>query len=239
MNPLYSVRFRLFALCISLLVVLGGANLLLGSIIQQHEGQVLQLQEQYRRVGVIYSVQQAMVSYRYWQGQVNDAILFNNRSVQAHAEQRLNQANLLLEARFQELTEFNADAVPVLRDALAQLRTQLRDGVSALANKDPRAEEMIAGAVQLVNTIEASLGSATRAEIAAAQRMESLARDHASLGQRLSLAIIVVSTGIGLVLTFVVLNSIIRPMQATVRIADGERWRGVHRPPSREPGRIR
>ena len=52
MNPFLSVRARLFSLCIGLLAVMGGANLLLGQINSQHEAQVLQLQEQYRRVSL-------------------------------------------------------------------------------------------------------------------------------------------------------------------------------------------
>src|SRR6201988_5391321 len=98
MNPMFSVRFRLFALCVSLLAVLGGANLLLGNINRQHEAQVLQLQEQYRRVNVIHAVQQGMSTFRYWQGQLNAAWFVKNQTAEQQGQLRLDKARGELEA---------------------------------------------------------------------------------------------------------------------------------------------
>lgn len=217
MNFLYSVRFRLFALCISLLVVLGGANLILGSINQQHEAQVLQLQEQYRRVSVIFSVHQAMVRYRYWQGQLNDAMLFSNKEEEKVAESKLDQARMLLDDRFVELGQFDAAAVIVLRATLVELRLALREAITAMVQHDSMAEHRVGKATVLVGTIEETLKASARSQQAAAEKLEQLAREHAAIGERVSAVIIVVSSGLGLLLTFVVLNSIIRPMQATVK----------------------
>ena len=217
MNFLHSVRFRLFALCISLLVVLGGANLLLGSINQQHEAQIHQLQEQYRRVSVIFSVHQEMVTYRYWQGQVNDAIFLKNTEYQSRAEGRLRQATTVLNARLDEFSEFDSLTAPELRAAIAALGPKLRVAVAAVASNSKKAEQLVAEATEVVNTIDGALRAAALRERTAAQDIEREAREKAAARARTSLAIIGISSALGLILTLVVLNSIVRPMQSIIR----------------------
>src|SRR5689334_15100196 len=165
MNPFLSVRFRLFALCFGLLVVMGGANLLLGQINSQHETQVLLQQEQYRRVSVAYSVQQALGTWRYWTGQVNAAGLVENASSEKQA-----QARPEVEKRLAELAQFDEPAVAVIREALEELPVRLREGTLALVRRDSSAETHFNESAQLLSTMERALN-------AVAQREQGVAED--------------------------------------------------------------
>lgn len=217
MNPFFSVRFRLFAYCISLLVVLGGANLLLGQINHQHENQVQLLQEQYRRVSVIHGVQQAMSTWRYWQGQVNAAGLVENRAAEVHAQEKLEQTKGEVNGRLEELNRFDAPSVIIVREAMETLPRHMSEGVRALLQRQPTAETHINEATRLVNSIEQALGIAAEREQALAKEVEVKAHERAEAGMRWSIVIISASAAFGLVLTFVILRSIVRPMQTTIR----------------------
>ena len=216
MNPILSVRFRLFALCTSLLVVLGGANLMLGQINSRHEAQVLLQQEQYRRVSVTYAVQQAMTVYRFRQGQVNAAGSVENAAAEQRARARVDAAVADLDARLAELAEFDSVAVNVIQKAMAELPLRLREGTQAVAKRKPEAEAHFNEAGRLLSAIDGALNRVAQREQAVAEDVQRRARERAETGQRISLAIIAGSTLFGLVLTFVILNSIIRPMQSTV-----------------------
>lgn len=216
MNPIRSVRFRLFALCVGLLAVMGAANLWLGQINSDHEAQVLLQQEQYRRVTVIYSVQQALSTLRFWQGQVNAAMLVENKAAETQSQHRLEEARSELNVHLRELEVFDPDTGRIVRDSAAELTKVMHQGVLALVNKDPAAERLLNESARVLNTFERALGAATERERALAEDVQSAARDRAATGQRISIVIIAASTTFGLLLTFLVVRSIIRPMQSTV-----------------------
>jgi diguanylate cyclase (GGDEF)-like protein len=216
MNPFLSVRARLFSLCIGLLAVMGGANLLLGQINSQHEEQVRLQQEQYRRVSVTYAVQQALTKFRFRQGQVNAAVTVGNAEAERRARELVAGTLTELDERLVKLAEFDPTAVEVIRGAMAQLPQQLSDGMRALAERKPEAEAHFNEAARLLSTIDGALTSVAEREQGVAEDVQRRARERAAIGQRISIAIIVVSTAFGLLLTFIILNSIIRPMQSTV-----------------------
>ena len=195
---------------------MGGANLFLGQINSQHEAQVLLQQEQYRRVLVAYSVQQALGTWRYWAGQVNAAGLVENVTAEEQAGMRLQRAHDEVEKRLTELAQFDAEAVAVIRRAVEELPLRLREGVQALARKDSAAEAILNESGKILGSIERALNGVVQREQAVAEEVQTRTRARAVAGQRISVAIIVASTAFGLVLTFVILNSIIRPMQSTV-----------------------
>lgn len=217
MTAFFSVRFRLFALCVGLLAVMGGANLLLGQINQKHEEEVALLQEQYRRVNVIFSVQQAMVTVRYWQGQVNSSILVKNAATEKLASQRLAEAREKLNERFGEMNAFDPDAALAINDLLGKLIDEMREAVVAIVSADPTAQSRISRASRLVMDMEDALTAATQRQQALAEAAQSIARKQAAKSTTLSLVIILSSGGFGLALTSVVLNSIVRPMQTTIK----------------------
>lgn len=216
MNPIRSVRFRLFALCVGLLAVMGAANLWLGQINAQHEAQVLLQQEQYRRVRVVYGVQQALTVYRFWQGQVNAASSVQNTAAEERARARVQQAVADLEAHLLELAKFDTSAVDVIQSAMSKLPVQLKEGMDALVQRRPDAEALINEASRSLSTIDSALTGVAQREQAVAEDVQRLAREEAAFGQRVSIGIILGSTAFGLLLTFLVIRSIIRPMQSTV-----------------------
>lgn len=216
MNPFLSVRFRLFALCVSLLAVMGGANLMLGQINSQHEAQVLQQQEQYRRVSIINDVLQGMSPIKYWLGQANAAAMVQNDVAERRARERHAQARQEFEPRLLELEKFDAASVLDVRALVDELPKPLRDGVLAMLAGDRTAEAHMAAAARILTRIEQLLASAAERERALAEEVQRNARERAAMSQRISIAIILGSTAFGLLLTFVILNSIIRPMQSTV-----------------------
>jgi diguanylate cyclase (GGDEF)-like protein len=216
MNPFLSVRARLFSLCIGLLAVMGGANLLLGQINSQHEEQVRLQQEQYRRVSVIYSVQQSLGNYRYQLGQVNAAGLVQSATAEARAVARLAVARDEVEQRLREMDRFDASAPDVIRAALVDLPIRMRESVTALVKRDPAAEAHIGESGRLLGTIDQALNGSASRERAVAEEIQQRARERAATGQRVSIFIIGGSAAFGLLLTFFVVRSIIRPMQSTV-----------------------
>lgn len=216
MNPLFSVRARLFALCLGLLAVMGGANLLLGQINSDHEEQVRLQQEQYRRVNVVYGVQGALTAYRFWQGQVNAAGMVKNTTAEQAARHRVEKALVDLNARLDELEAFDPDAVKVIHGAMGDLTQRLQEGMQALIQGKPEAETYINEASRQLSRIDTALNTTAQREQGIAENVQRIARERAQLGQKISIGIIIASTAFGLLLTFLVVRSIIRPMQSTV-----------------------
>jgi diguanylate cyclase (GGDEF)-like protein len=195
---------------------MGGANLLLGQINSQHEEQMLLQQEQYRRVSVTYSVQQALGTWRYWAGQVNAAGLVENASAEKQAVARREEAHAVVEARLAELAKFDQEAVVPIRQAMIELPLRLEEGVAALVRKEHTAEAILTQAAHLLSIIERTLNGVAQREEEVAADVQRRAAERAAFGERVSIAIILGSAAFGLVLTFLVLRSIIRPLQSTV-----------------------
>jgi diguanylate cyclase (GGDEF)-like protein len=216
MNPILSVRFRLFALCVGLLIVMGGANFWLERINSEHEAQVLLQQEQFRRVSVTYAVQQSLGAWRFWVGQVNAGGLVENASAEQAAVAKREEARQVVEGRLAELAAFDQPAVDVIRQAMTELPLRLHEGTQALVKREPSAETHFNESARLLGVIERALNATAEREKDVAEEVQRSARERATIGQRASIAIIVVSTAFGFLLTFVILKSIINPLQATV-----------------------
>ncbi|MGH8631406.1 MAG: hypothetical protein ACREU7_11680, partial [Burkholderiales bacterium] len=177
------MRFRLFALCVGLLLVMGGANFMLGQINSQHEAEVLLQQEQYRRVSVVYGVQQALTVYRYWQGQVNAAGMVQNVAAEQRARERVKTAVADLDGRLAELAKFDQAAVDVIRAAMVELPLRLHEGTQALVERKPEAEVHFNEAARLLGTIDGALTSVAQREQAVAEDVQRRARERAAIGQ--------------------------------------------------------
>jgi len=218
MNPFLSVRARLFALCVGLLAVMGGANLLLTRINQQHEAEVQLLQEQYRRVSVIYAVQRSMAAFRFLQGQVNAAMLVGNTAAEGEAKPKVEQARMDMQNRLAEFRQFDRDSVEIIERVFGEISEQVQAAVFSVAAGDKeRAEPHRVRATALGNSLENTLRSAIEREQALADAAQLSARERAARSQEVSIVIMIVSSVFGLLLTAFVINSIIRPMQSTVK----------------------
>jgi ElaB/YqjD/DUF883 family membrane-anchored ribosome-binding protein len=219
MNPFFSVRFRLFALCIGLLAVMGGANLLLGEIIREREPQEVEQQAQYQRVETIQAVHHAVNDYRFWQGQVNTALLLRNKAWQVQAEEGFAGVQRTLFARLGEMEEFDPRAVADIKEVIAALPSETRSAVEALvAGRQSDADAHYVKVRQRIVTIQDALKVALDREQSGAAEVQRQERLRASNAVSSSILILGVSAATGLLLTLLVLRSIIGPLRSTVSV---------------------
>jgi diguanylate cyclase (GGDEF)-like protein len=217
MNPFYSVRFRLFALCVSLLIVLGGANVFLGYIIKQREAQEAEQREQYHRLTAIHAAEQAIHNFRYQNAQANNALMVNNVSQQQHIAKFLAAASAEAEARLAEVERFDPDSANVIRQSLEAYPKHVRSGVKAvLAGEQSAADRSLAEANRHLRTIEEAFKAATTRETLRVDRILEREMQRASAGIRWSAFVIAASGGFGLLVSLLILRSIVGPLQKTV-----------------------
>jgi len=217
MNPFLSVRTRLFALCVGLLLVMGGANLVLGQIISEREPQEREQQAQYQRVQTIQAVHHAVNDYRYWQSQVNTSLLLKNDTWRAQAEQGFAEVSAGLSRLLGEMKLFDPMGVASIQSALDVLPRETADAVRALADGNQAEADALYGKVrQRIATIQEALKGALNREQANADRVQELERRRAATAVQTTLAVLVISAATGLLLTYFVLRSILRPLRNTV-----------------------
>jgi diguanylate cyclase (GGDEF)-like protein len=217
MNPFFSVRARLFALCLGLLAIMGGANLLLGEIVREREPQEIEQQAQYQRVYTIHAVYRAVDEYRSWQGQVNSAVLVKNDIWRQQAEQGFASVQAELSTQLTKMDAFDAEGVKIIRDSLKALPEETRRAVETLAaGKKEEADALYSTVRERIATIHSTLKSAVEREQTEAEIVQRRESERASSAVRRSLFILVSSGATGLFLTFLVLRSIIRPLRSTV-----------------------
>jgi diguanylate cyclase (GGDEF)-like protein len=219
MNPFFSVRFRLFALCVGLLAVMGGANLLLGEIIREREPQEVEQQAQYQRVETIQAVHHAVNDYRFWLGQVNTALLLRNKTSQVQAEEGFAGVHRTLSARLLDMEEFDPRAVADIKGAIAALPSETRSAVEALVGgRQAEADVLYVKVRQRIATIQDALKVALEREQRGAAEVQRQERLRASNAVSSSIVILGVSAATGLLLTLLVLRSIIGPLRSTVSV---------------------
>jgi diguanylate cyclase (GGDEF)-like protein len=217
MNPFLSVRFRLFALCVGLLAVMGGANLLLAKIIIDREPQEIEQQDQYRRVQTIYAVYQAVNDYRYWQSQVNSAVLVKNDAWRAQAEEGFAGVQQHLTNVLREMERFDPVSVSTIQKSLNALPDETRTAVEALAGgRQADANALYSRVRERIETIQGALKAATEREQIQAEVVQRTERERAANAVRWSIVVLVASTAVGLLLSYFVLRSIVRPLRTTV-----------------------
>ncbi len=217
MNPFLSVRARLFGLCVALLVVMGGANLLLGDIIRERGPQEVEQQAQYQRVQIIQTVHHAVNDYRYWQGQVNSAILVKNDVWRVQAEEGFGRVQRDLATQLIAMEAFDPAGVQTIRVALDALPEETLNAVRTLASGNQiEADALYVKIRQRINSVQGALKESLAREQASADAVQTQQSERAAHAVRQSISILAVSGAIGLFLTLVVLRSILRPLRSTV-----------------------
>jgi diguanylate cyclase (GGDEF)-like protein len=217
MNPFLSVRARLFALCLGLLAVMGGANLLLVDIIGQREPQEQEQRAQYERVQTIQAVFQAVNDHRTWQGQVNTATLLKNDSLRLHAEQRFADVKKEMAARMEEMRTFDPDTVEVVRREMNALPPEMNKFARLLGDgKQEEAAAIYSTLRRRIDSLEGSLNGAIEREQAQASAVQQREAERAASAVRRSIAILAISATAGLLMVLLVLRSIIKPLRSTV-----------------------
>lgn len=215
--PLISVRARLLVLCLGLVTVCEGANLSLGYLISQNEARQLAQQEQYRRQDVIREVQQAMEQARHVGGQLNSAKLMAEAAEQAKWQPLLEEAKADVFRKLDLLRSFDPHSAELVLRATSEVTGYQEHAIDALvAGRRNEAAPIFAEAQTRLNLIQDTLTGASQHARAQAQEMHARERQKALAGKRLSAIIILVTSVTSLLLTFIVIRSIIRPLKATI-----------------------
>lgn len=217
MNPFFSVRFRLFALCLSLLAIMGGANILLGNIIREREPQELEQQAQIARVEAIHTTRHAINTYRHDRSLLDTARVVRNQDLEAKARIDLARAEAEVERHLAEVSEFDPGCVSVIREALREFPGEVELAVEAINAGSLEEANLHFGEVnRWLYAIEDSLDAAVRREQERAQNLQGIMRERAEAAISMAAWIILLSTTLGLLITWAVLRSIIRPLRTTV-----------------------
>ena len=165
MNPFFSVRFRLFALCLSLLAIMGGANLLLGQIIREREPQQLEQQAQYNLMNTIHNARHAINTYRHERSLLDTASVLRNPALEGEARAKLEKARDEMETVLGEMEKFDSASVLVVRSALQDFPGHLEDAVMAINGGDIASANMHFREVNhLLDTVEKTLRLAVMRE---------------------------------------------------------------------------
>ena len=196
---------------------LGGANVLLSYVVRQQQNHTHELQQQYQRVEVINAVVSTINSYRFTLSELNAAMLVKNEAGRSNALQTLAKRRESLDVRLKELADFDAHCAETIRTALVGLPENMQTAVEHYLNIrfDVAAEYLAKYQAGLVS-IETALATATAREVEAARSAQILENARTASSLRLSLIIVAVAAGSGLLFGLLVLRSIINPLNATV-----------------------
>ena len=215
-RPYLSVRTRLLALCLTLVMALAASNSLLGYLINRDSAAQAAKEEQLRRLQIFQATNQALTLYRHKGAEVNSAILMKEKNRQAAAQQAFRQAAADLDTELNKLALFDPRTVTIIRRALSDLPHYADLVVQAvLAGRQSEAGPAAAEMQRRIDLIEDTIQAASRHEQAIADEIQLRERDRIQSAIRLANLISIAAGLVGIILTFVVVRSIIRPLYAT------------------------
>ncbi|MDR3418917.1 MAG: EAL domain-containing protein [Nevskia sp.] len=213
-RPIFSVRFRLLALCLGLLAIFGSSSLLLGYLIERNQEEQEAQAEQYRRFGIIQRVLEAVTVDARHGSNVNIAIIQKNPELEAKARQLEEQSHNDVWVELARLRSFDPESAGIIEVAQRELpQISEQAARNLVAGKTDQAQ--VAELQKRVNTIEETVRAATRRERDRADRIQQEARERASLAIRIAVAMIFLAEIIGIALVLLVVRSIIRPLRIT------------------------
>lgn len=223
---LWSVRGRLLMLCLGLLLLLGGANLLLATIVNQREAEEQAQAVQYGRVQTVISLREAFGSVRHFQSLVNVGRLTRDPQLQQRMADSLAAAELQLQLHLAHMAEFDPAGVELIRRERELSVEAMRKAIEAMAGQREDSAGLAHTAISHLDRIEQTLTESGDRERRRAQDITAEQLAGAHRGVRVALTIVLVSALAGLALTTAMLHSLVRPLQQTVaalrQIKDGE-----------------
>lgn len=211
---LFTVQTRLLALIACLVVILGGANLVLGVLIQQDESYQKAQQEQFQRVKVIAAVQEAINAYRSARSQLNSAILAKDVDSQPRAQQAIDEANDAVLQQLDNLSQFDPESASIVRAAHVAVPPVI-DKIVVAIMKGQSEKAWSQEFQQLMGIISDRLtfiGAREHQLSDAIERNERRRIRNAILTARI---VTVLTIALGGLLAYLVIRSIIRPLRAT------------------------
>jgi diguanylate cyclase (GGDEF)-like protein len=212
-----SVRFKLLALSFGLLGIFASSGLVLGYLIERNQTEQTALREQYRHYEIIEALQQAIGEYRHFGGQLNSAILVNDTAQKAQFLKQRQDARKTVDAQLVRLGTFDPLSQRIITTALDTVEDYSQRGLALLVAGDQAgAAPLVAEVQRRFGLIESTLTSVSGREHALTEQLFVEARARAGLAKRLAVAIIAVATVGGLILVFVVMRSLVRPLRSTI-----------------------
>ena len=211
-----SVRMRLLALCLGLVFVLGGASssvLLLMS--QGHDARDAE-QDQFRRFETVLAVQQAQSLFRHRSGQMSSASAVGEQTGRANARIAQQAAKAALDQELAELAKFDPGSASRVLDANSRVARLSEQAMAAvLGGRKNEAAVALKDLQQRLDQIEDTLRTANAREQGVLRDLQL--REHLQVERALLVASIVIGIAIviGLIATFLVVRSVIRPLQIT------------------------
>lgn len=210
-----SVRYRLLLLCLGLLAVLGSTNLLLGFVIQHREAEEVEQRQQYDRLQAIAAVREALAASRHFQGQVNVAKLIGDPELEARVVQSLSKAESALHIGLVNVEAFDRDSVAIVRDEWVAAHNAMGVAIGAMTRNQADALKLATETIAHLNRIEETLKAAGDRETRRADEISVAQITRARAAVWWSAAIILMAALFGVVFSFLILGSIVRPLQIT------------------------
>jgi diguanylate cyclase (GGDEF)-like protein len=212
----FSVRNRLLALCLGLVMTFGSANVLLGVLINQADLNRARISEQYRRVEVIQTAEQLITSYRHTLGQQRDRSLVGDENAVASMDAAVMQAREAADQQLAKLAQFDAVSAERITQSL---NAAYRLGAEAmrvyLQAGQQHAAPLLGEMQHHLDLIQETLAAAQKRERRALKEMESAERRRITVAKWTAL-IIVLGTGLlSVVAVLLVVRSILQPLKAT------------------------
>lgn len=217
MRLLRSVSLHLFALSLTIVVVLALTVLFVQEGARRQQRLTERTDELAHRVFLLHQAQRSLSALRLLQGNLGAALVAADAGWQARTKQALVEARAQFDLELDQLAPFAATASAQVRGRLDEVPHRLAAIIAAMrAGKHAEAEELTRGLHRLVQAMAATLEQAElrEAEVFAALRAE----DHAAIQQRLrwawysTIATVVLSLLLGLTVN----RSLVRPLRRVV-----------------------
>ncbi|MDP3294600.1 MAG: EAL domain-containing protein [Nevskia sp.] len=203
-------------LCLGLVAVLGGASLVIGSVILRDQEANTARRQQFERFETIYAAQQAMNRVRQHSAQLNAAILTPDRRQQSLARQAQIEAKAGFDSELLKLSNSDPISARLIEEASDEIDGLSARAVNAAASTEPaRAPPLLSALQQRIDLIDETLQAASKREQMRTRELQ--AAEHSRLKDlvRLSAAVIVGACLLGVLMTLGIVRSVIRPLQAT------------------------
>jgi diguanylate cyclase (GGDEF)-like protein len=212
-----SVSFRLFALSVAILVVLGVTALLLQSVVRHEDRVKAQDSEQAVRQQAYHAVGHALSGVRLAQGNLITSALTNDRATREKAEREVAAANEKLEAAFVGIAPFAGNLVPSIRENLLKVSDQLAVAGDALrAGRRAESERLLYGVRDIIRNMEQALATAEQRDWSVLDRRRAQEHEDSKLTLRWAWYLTILTVLLGGMLAFTVARSLVRPLRRVV-----------------------
>ena len=215
-NLFLSVRTRLLALCLGIVFVLGGASVGVLALMANDQAERTAQQGQFQRFETVLAVQQAQGLFRHRSGQMTSASAIGDQAARSSSRIAQVAAKAGLDRALGRLAEFDEASSARIMEANSAVASLSEQAMAAvLEGRKTEAAVALADLQQRLDQIEETLGVARQREQAALRELQSGERSRVESAIGLASVVIGAAVVLGLMATFMVVRSVIRPLQIT------------------------